>query len=187
MRTMATETSVARAATPIPLRERRRDWFFIVMFSLFALTSLVTDTINLTQPSANSWYFVERFMFANGNETLILQNPRFVQVSVGFVSALLFGLFYLVLIYAFVRGRDWIRLPAVFFAGMVVMSAGVYLAVGILGDAPLFQRACGPGSTFDYKFVNAGLSIAYNLPYPVVALLLVARVWRECPFTRLAS
>lgn len=180
---MAIETAAAPRTT-IPLRERRRDWFFVIMYSLFALTSLITDTININQPSRDSWYFLERFMFANGNETLILQNPRFVQVTVGYVSALLFGGFCLVLVYAFVRGRDWIRLPAVFYAGMVVMGTAVYLAVGILGDAPLFQRACGPDSTFDYKFANAALSLAYNLPYPVVALLLVARMWRERPFTR---
>jgi hypothetical protein len=76
-------------------------------------------------------------------------NPRFVQVTVGFVSALLFGVFYLVLIYAFVRGREWIRLPATFYAGMIVMGTSVYLAVGALGDAPLFALACGPGSGFD--------------------------------------
>jgi hypothetical protein len=154
------------------------------MFSLFALTSLVVDTINMTHPSRRSWYVVEQFLFENGNEALVLENPRFVQITVGYVSAVLFGVFYLVLIYAFVRGRDWIRLPAVFYAGMVVMGTGVYLAVGVLGDAPLFHKACGPDSTFDYKFVNAALSIAYNLPYPLVGLLLVARMWRDHPFTR---
>ena len=76
------------------------------MFSLFALTSLVTDTINMSQPSRNSWYFVERFLFENGNEKLVLENPRFVQITVGYVSALLFDVFYLVLIYAFVPGQD---------------------------------------------------------------------------------
>jgi hypothetical protein len=37
---------------------------------------------------------------------------------------------------------------------MIVMSAVLYLAVGILGDAPLFALACGPGSGFDYKSPN---------------------------------
>ena len=117
---------------------------------------------------------------------VLLANPRFVQVTVGFVSALLFGVFYLVLIYAFVRGREWIRLPATFYAGMIVMGTGVYLAVGALGDAPLFALACGPGSGFDYKSPNVLLSFAVNGLYPLVALLLVARMWRAHPFKRRA-
>ncbi|MHA7650579.1 hypothetical protein ACX9NE_13130 [Mycobacterium sp. ML4] len=180
--------TTAANRVPIPLRERRRDWFFIVAFAFFAATSLITDTINTVgPPRRESWYTVERLLLENGNERLVIENPRFVQITVGFVSAILFGIFYLVLIYAFARGREWIRLPAVFYAGMVVMGTGVYLAVGILGDAPLFQRVCGPGTTFDYKFVNAALSVAYNLPYPLVGLLLVARMWRDHPFTRRAE
>ena len=81
------------------------------------------------------------------------------------------------LIYAFVRCRDWIRLTAVFYAGMIFMSTGLYLGVGLLGDAPLFHMACGPDSGFDYKFVSPTQSLALNLPYPLVAFLLVARMW----------
>lgn len=155
------------------------------MYALFALTSFVTDPINtFGRPSPDSGYVVERFMYHNGNESLVLANPRFVQITTGWVSAMLFGVFYLVLIYAFVVGRDWIRLPAVFYAGMVVMGTAVYLGVGILGDAPLFQLACGGASAYDYKFPNPALSLAYNLPYPLTGLLLVARMWRANPFTR---
>jgi hypothetical protein len=64
------------------------------------------------------------------------------------------------------------------------MGTGVYLGVGLLGDAPLFHMACGADSAFDYKFLNASKSLAYGLPYPLVALLLVARMWRPHPFTR---
>jgi hypothetical protein len=64
---------------------------------------------------------------------------------------------------------------------MLVTSTGLYLAVGILGDAPLFALACGSG--FDYKSPNALRSVAANGLYPLVGLLLVARVWRPHPFT----
>jgi hypothetical protein len=175
----------ATPAVPLPLRERRRDWFFVVAFALFATTSFLLDTVNLMgRPDPHSAWFLSRFVYSSGTDSLILVNPRFVQITVGCVSALLFGVFYMVLTYAFVRGRDWIRLPAVFYAGMVVMGTGVYLAVGLLGDAPLFHLACIPASGYDYKFVSAAKSLAYNLPYPLVALLLVVRMWRDRPFTR---
>jgi hypothetical protein len=174
---------------PIPLRERPRDWFFIVMFAIFASTSFLIDTANLVgRPNPHSGNPMARLVYAQvgGFDPVLIANPRFVQVTVGFVSALLFGVFYFVLIYAFVRGREWIRLPVIFYAGMIVMGTGLYLAVGALGDAPLFALTCGPGSGFDYKSPNVLKSSAVNVPYPLVALLLVARMWRAHPFTRRA-
>jgi len=179
----------APSAARIPLRERRRDWFFVVVFSIFASTSALIDTANTVgRPNPHSRNPMARFVYdhAAGFDPVLIANPRFVQLTVGFVSAMLFGTFYLVLIYAFVRGREWIRLPAVFYAGMVVMGTGLYLGVGALGDAPLFALACGPGSGFDYKSPNVPVSIAVNGLYPLVALLLVARMRRPHPFTRRA-
>jgi hypothetical protein len=158
------------------------------MYSLFALTSSLIDTVNLLgHPDPHSGWFMSRWVYSSGTDSLILANPRFAQITVGYVSALLFGVFYLVLIYAFARGREWIRLPAIFYAGMVVMGTTVYLGVGLLGDAPLFQVACGSGSTYDYTFASAAKSLAYNLPYPLMGLLLVTRMWRDHPFTRPAA
>jgi hypothetical protein len=170
-----------------PLRERSRDWFFVVVFAIFASISFLIDTANTVgRPNPHSPNPMARFVYDHmvGIDPVLIANPRAVQVGVGFVSAMLFGVFYLVLIYAFVRGREWIRLPAIFIAGMIVMNTGSHLAVGLLGDAPLVALACGPGSSFDYKSPNALLSIAVNVFYPLVALLLVARVWREHPFAR---
>jgi hypothetical protein len=175
------------STVPIPLRERRRDWFFVVIFAIFASTSALIDTANTVgRPNPHSHNPMARFVYdhVGGIDPVLIANPRAVQLIVGFGSAMLFGMFYLVLIYAFVRGREWIRLPAIFYAGMVVMGTGVYLGVDILGDAPLFAQACGPGSGFDYKSARPLLSVAVNVPYPLVALLLVARMWRAHPFTR---
>lgn len=157
------------------------------MFSMFALTSFLIDTANMVgRPDPHSRNPMARFVYGQmaSIDPVLIANPRAVQISVGFVSALLFGVFYLVLIYAFVRGREWIRLPAVFFSGMIVMGTVLYLSVGLLGDAPLFALACGPGSAFDYKSPNGLKSVAANGLYPLVALLLVARMRRAHPFTR---
>jgi EXPERA (EXPanded EBP superfamily) len=180
----------APLTVPIPLRERPRDWFFVVIFTIFGSTSALIDTANTVgRPNPHSRNTMARFVYEHvgGIDPVLIANPRFVQVTVGFISAMLFGAFYLVLIYAFVRGREWIRLPAIFYAGMVAMGTAVYLGAGILGDAPLFALACGPGSGFDYKAPSALTSIAVNGPYPLVGLLLVARMWRPHPFTRRAG
>jgi hypothetical protein len=99
----------APSTVRIPLRERPRDWFFIVVFAMFASTSFLIDLVQLvSRPDPHSGYFMARFLYNAGTDSLLIANPRFVQLTVGFVSALLFGVFYLVLIYAFVRGREWI-------------------------------------------------------------------------------
>jgi hypothetical protein len=104
---------------------------------VFASTSFLSDTVNLFgRPDPHSAYFMARYVYNNyaaGTDPLLTVNPRFVQICIGF----LFGAFYLVLIYAFARSRDWIRLPAIFYAGMIVASASLYLTVGTLGDATL--------------------------------------------------
>lgn len=183
----APDDAVTTSRTPLPLRERRYDWFFIAAFVLFASTSFCGDLVNLLfRPDPDSQYFLARLVYriyAEGADPLLVANPRFLQASAG-VSALVFGSFYLVLIYAFVRGRDWIRLPAVFYAGMVVQTTFLVLVVGFSGDAPLFKTVCGAAYTgFDYTFTDVPKVLAYNVPYIVVPLLLVARMWRSHPFS----
>src|ERR1700753_1956377 len=95
----------------IPRGERQRGWFFVVMFVIFASTSFLSDTANTVgRPNPHSHNPMARFVYdhAGGIDPVLIANPRFVQLTVGFVSALLFGVFYLVLIYALVRGREWI-------------------------------------------------------------------------------
>jgi hypothetical protein len=187
---MADSLGAKTARKPVvPLRRRRRDWFFIAVFAIFATTSFLMDTVNLFgRPDPSSHWVIARYIYNNyalGTDPMLIANPRFVQIGTGFVSAFIFGIFYLVLIYTFVRGRDWVRLPAIFYAGMITANTILYLGVGLTGDAPLFAYAChGRCTGFDYAFENAPKALAYNSPYILIALLLVARMWRPRPFTR---
>jgi hypothetical protein len=182
----ASDDAIAHSRTPLPLSERRYDWFFIAAFALFASTSFCGDLVNLLfRPDPDSHYVLARLVYhvyAEGADPLLIANPRFLQAGAG-VSALVFGPFYLVLIYAFIKGRDWIRLPAVFYAGMVAQTTFLVLVVGFAGDAPLFKMVCGAAYTgFDYTFTDVPKVLVYNVPYIVVPLLLVARMWRSHPF-----
>ena len=65
------------STVPIPLRERRRDWFFVVMFAIFASTSFLTDPVTLLgRPDPNSRWFMSRFVYHSGTDSLILVDPR---------------------------------------------------------------------------------------------------------------
>ena len=65
------------STVPIPLRERRRDWLFVAMFAIFASTSFLTDPVTLLgRPDPNSRWFMSRFVYHSGTDSLILVDPR---------------------------------------------------------------------------------------------------------------
>ena len=89
------------STVPVPLRERPRDWFFVVIFAIFASTSFLIDTANMVdRPNPHSRNPIARFVYDQmvGIDPVLITSPRFVQLDVGFVSALIFGVFYVVLI-----------------------------------------------------------------------------------------
>jgi hypothetical protein len=80
--------------------------------------------------------------------------------------------FYLVLVYALLTGRNWIQLPAVIYATMIVSLTGIVVfGVEFFGE-PMW-RTPEPG-----KF------LPFNLPYVLVPLLLLIRMRKPDPFTR---
>lgn len=82
------------STVPIPLRERPRDWFFVVMFATFASTSFLFETANMVgRPNPHSGNPMARLVYnlSADIDPVLIANPRFVQLTVGFVSALLFG------------------------------------------------------------------------------------------------
>ncbi|GAA2798834.1 EXPERA domain-containing protein [Mycolicibacterium pallens] len=181
--TTTPESVAVRVA--IPLRERRYDWFFIVVFTVFIGSSFTGDIVNMVgRPDPDSDFFLARMVYqvyADGTDPLLIANPRFLQVGAS-VSAVVFGTFYVVAVYAFIRGREWIRKPSFIYTGMVVQTTFIVVMVGFAGDAPLFQAVCN--TIYDYTFTNVPKALAYNLPYIVVPILLTARMWRAHPFTR---
>ena len=52
------------------------------------------------------------------------------------VAVLAFGPFYAFAIYAFVKGRDWIRLPAVMWAGTMVANVSIIMLEEWHGEGP---------------------------------------------------
>jgi hypothetical protein len=83
-----------------------------------------------------------------------------------------YGPFYLVLVYALVRGRNWIQLPAVIYATMISSITGIIVfGVEFFGE-PEFQTQ------------NPAKFLAFNVPYVAIPLLLLIRMRKPMPFTR---
>jgi hypothetical protein len=74
---------------------------------------------------------------------------------------------YVVMIFAFLRRRNWIRTPALLFCGAIIYSTLVYFLVEILSQR---DRA------------NIAMVVIVNIPYTIIPCLLVWRMWSGDPF-----
>jgi len=105
-------------------------------------------------------------------DPLLMARPAFWRMTI-WIDVLCFGPFYLAAIYAFVRGRDWIRLPAVLWSGAMVAIVAVILMDERYGvhASPRF-----------------GIVLTANLPWLLLPLAVVARMSRSPhPFTEPAQ
>src|SRR5262245_25845804 len=118
------------ARRPIPLRERPGDWLFVLAFSFFAFSSAFSDSLVARgialAPDSQSFWVRANYWYAAGTDPLLLTPPVSLRVQT-FISAFVFGPFYLVLVYAFVRGRDWVRLPAIVYVSAMLYGMVVFL------------------------------------------------------------
>jgi hypothetical protein len=159
----------------LPLGQRRADIFFAAVFLLFALTSGISDlvpTIGMTMsPDSPNPLARANWWYAHDTDPLFMNPPVWMRIVTG-LSAFVYGPFYLVLAWALIRGRNWIQLPALVYAVMISSLTGIVVfGVEFFGEPA--WRTPQPG-----KF------LAFNLPYVLIPLLLLARMRKPLPFTR---
>jgi hypothetical protein len=105
-------------------------------------------------------------------DPLLVARPAWYRATI-WLDVLAFGPFYAVAIYAFARGRDWIRLPAVVWASMLFTNVFIIL----------FDELGGVHAT-----PRPAVVVAANASWMLVPLLVLWRVGRSPhPFTVDAS
>jgi hypothetical protein len=128
--------------TPIPLSRRPVDFVIIGFFAvnLFFITYIVdleqiviADPYHFTPPlwplpsmvAMDHWW---QMTF----DPLVLARPAWYRATI-WIDALGFGPFYAVAIYAYVRGRDWIRIPSIIWASVMFTNVVIILFDELLG------------------------------------------------------
>lgn len=159
----------------LSLKKRQIDIFFAVVFFIFAITSAISDAIPTLgiQMSPDSANVLARanYWYAVNADPLFMYPPVWMRIVTG-LSAFVYGPFYLLLVYCLLRGKNWIQLPAVIYATMIVCLTGIVVfGVEFFGETPF--RTPDP-----IKFV------AFNLPYVLIPLLLLIRMRKPNPFSR---
>jgi hypothetical protein len=165
---------------PIPFRQRRLDWLLIAFFLInFFFITYVVDLEQLVIPDPGhyqqpGWPLPVMVnvihWYGSTYDPLLMARPQWWKNTI-WLDVLFYGPFYVVAIYAFLRGREWIRIPAIFYSGM--MFADVFIILG--------EEIAGPHATPHLATV-----MALNLPWLLLPILLTARLWKEHPFTRAA-
>jgi len=103
-----------------PLSKRRIDWPILIFFllNLFLITYIV-DLEQLVIPDANhftypAWppaFMVDSIhQYGHTFDPVLIARPAWWRATI-WIDVLLFGPFYVLAIYAFVRGKNWIKVP----------------------------------------------------------------------------
>jgi Protein of unknown function (DUF2781). len=165
----------------IPFSQRRVDWIFVGFFliNLFFITYIVDieqliipDPAHFQQPIWPPSSMVKLIhTYGNSFDPLLMARPQWWKMTI-WIDVLFYGPFYVLAIYAFVKGRDWIRIPAIFYSGM--MFAGVFIILG--------EEIGGPHATPHFPFV-----LELNLPWLLMPIFLTFRLRKEHPFAQYAA
>jgi hypothetical protein len=163
---------------PVPLRKRRIDFLFLAFFvvNLGFITYIVdleqlviADPAHFAYPVWPPAPLVDLIhWYGNHYDPLLMARPPFWRMTI-WIDVIGFGPFYAAAIYAFIRGRDWIRVPALVWSGL--MTANVLIL--------LMEERYG-----DVAAPNFGLVLAANALWLLMPVAMVLRMLRDHPFQR---
>lgn len=156
-----------------PLRERPVDWPIVAFYAinLVFITYMVDlEQLVIRDPSDfeyPAWppAFVVDLVHGWGRsfDPVLLERPVWWKMTI-WIDQLFFGPFYAFALYAFIRGRNWIRLPAIVWAAVMLTNVTIILGEEVAGSHP--SPALGT-----VLLANAGWVV-----FPVYVM---ARMWRS--------
>lgn len=153
----------------MPLRQRPLDVFLVACFALFAFTSFVMEPYFVFglgferpgDPFAAGW-----LLYASRWDPIFLRPPFVLRLICG-IDLFVFGPFYLLAIYGFLKRRAWVRMLGIVYATAMLYSLAVYFGIEFVEER---GRADLP------------MVVLVNGPYALVPLLLACRLRRPDPF-----
>jgi emopamil binding protein len=163
----------------IPLSERRLDLAFIIFFAInIGFITYIVDIEQLTVADPSHFTYplwppkplvdMVHWWGRNFDPPLMAREPWWRATI--WLDVLGFGPFYAFAIYAFVKGRSFIRVPAFVWAGVMFANVTIILFEELLGT---------------HKTPAPGIVVAANLPWLIMPWLVVARLARSPhPFAR---
>lgn len=162
----------------VPLRKRPYDLYFVAFCAVNALVItyvidleqlVIADPRHFTYPAWPPAPFVDLVhWYGSRYDPLLMARPPFWQMTI-WIDVIFFGPFYLFAVYAFVRGRDWIRVPALVWSGTMLANVAIILMDERYGVTPA---------------PNFAMVVAANLAWLVTPLAMIWRMRLDQPFRR---
>lgn len=159
----------------LPLKNRKFDYLFIVFFSWAFITCIISDAIPtlgvVESPHSSNLLARLNYSYASVNDPLFLHPPIWMRFVTG-LSAFVYAPFYLMLVYALLKGKEWIQLYSVIYGTLISGITGVVVfGVEFFGE---------PQWRTPHPFVF----LCYNAPYVIIPILLIVRMRKPLPFQR---
>ena len=130
-------------AEPIPLSQRPGDVALVAFFAVNVLgitymqgfeQLVIADPNNFEYPVWPPRFMVDAVHWWGRNyDPLLMARPTWWRVIIA-MDAIFFGPFYLCAVYAFTRGREWIRIPSIIWASVMLTMVAVILGEEMFGE-----------------------------------------------------
>ena len=159
-----------------PLSQRKFDWILLGFF--FLNLSFITYIVDLEQlviadPSHFDYpLWPPRKLvdlvhwWGRTYDPVLLARPVWWRATI-WIDALLFGPFYAFALYAYVKGKEWIRIPSLLWAGVMMTNVTIIMS----------EELFGPHAT-----PARGMVIFANTAWFLFPILVIWRMRREHPF-----
>jgi hypothetical protein len=163
----------------LPLRGRVIDILILIylLFNLLAITYLfdieqlvIPDTSHFTYPAWPPRVIVDLgHWWGQTFDPLLYARPVWWRATI-WVDAVLFGPYYLFAVYAFFRGRNWIRFPSIIYSSVMLTNVTIILSEEIWGPHATPHLAAVIGA--NASWIVAPLLILWRMrkePFPPAA------------------
>lgn len=175
---------MARAV--IPLSQRPLDYLYILFFIInLTIITYIVDYEQLAIPTPwpepgkftypvwpPAWWVDTIHHYARTRDPLLLARPVWWKVFIA-VDCLFFGPCYAVFLYAFIKGKDWVRMLGIVYASVICTIVITICTEELYGPTPA---------------VDATAVLLLNAPWFLLPFgMLVRFVLSEHPFTREAK
>jgi hypothetical protein len=164
---------------PIPLAQRPGDIAILIFFVInFLFITYIVDFETLVIPDPSSFDYptwppppaVDLIhWWGRTFDPVLLARPPWWKATI-WIDALFFGPFYAVAIYAYIKGKDWIRIPSIIYSSTLITNVLIILS----------EERYGPHASPNWPVV-----LLANLPWLLFPIYIIYRMWRSpFPFTR---
>jgi hypothetical protein len=165
----------------IPLSKRPGDIAILVFFVINILViTYIVDVEQLVIPDPSNFTYplwpppaaVDLIhWWGRTFDPVLMARPAWWKVTI-WIDSLFFGPFYIVGIYAYIKGKEWIRIPSIIYASTLLTNVLIILGEEIYGIHATPQLP---------------IVVLANLPWLLFPIYIIYRMWRyPHPFSEVA-